>query len=135
MQDVKGLQREIWTGSALLSLQDVYTRRCRIFSDLSHTVTLFDLLKSGKRFTSIIYKSERLRRSFYLQTIRRFTKTRHHNPIKTQTVGNPLYVTQLTVCNLSSNTYKQQLRDFTVQYILFSIHVNVYTYYYTCLFE
>ncbi len=80
-QDCKALQRvvrlaERISGSALPSLQDIYLKRCRsravkIIKDSNHPGNrLFTLLPSGKRFRSVMAKTERLRRSFYPQAIR-----------------------------------------------------------------
>ncbi len=80
-QDCKALQRvvrlaERISGSALPSLQDIYLKRCRsravkITKDSNHPGNcLFTLLPSGKRFRSLMAKTERLRRSFFPQAIR-----------------------------------------------------------------
>ncbi len=80
-QDCKALQRvvrlaERISGSALPSLQDIYLKRCRsraakIIKDSTHPGNhLFCLLPSGKRFRSMMAKTERLRRSFFPQAIR-----------------------------------------------------------------
>ncbi len=80
-QDCKSLQRvvrlaERISGSALPSLQDIYLKRCRsravkIIKDSNHPGNcLFTLLPSGKRFRSLMAKTERLRRSFFPQAIR-----------------------------------------------------------------
>ncbi len=80
-QDCKALQRvvrlaERISGSALSSLQDIYLKRCegraaKIIKDLNHPSNhLFYLLPSGKRFRSMMAKTERLRRSFFPQAIR-----------------------------------------------------------------
>ncbi len=80
-QDCKALQRvvrlaERISGSALPSLQDIYLKRCRsravkIIKDSNHPGNrLFILLPSGKRFRSLMAKTERLRRSFFPQAIR-----------------------------------------------------------------
>ncbi len=80
-QDCKALQRvvrlaERMSGSALPSLQDIYLKRCRsravkITKDSNHPGNcLFTLLPSGKRFRSLMAKTERLRRSFFPQAIR-----------------------------------------------------------------
>ncbi len=77
-QDCKALQRivrlaERISGSALPSLQDIYFKRCKsrdakIIKDSNHPVNhLFCLLPSGKRFRSMMAKTERLRRSFFPQ--------------------------------------------------------------------
>ncbi len=64
------------SGSALPSLQDIYLKRCRsraakIIKDSNHPSNrLFILLPSGKRFRSMMDKTERLRRSFFHQAIR-----------------------------------------------------------------
>ncbi len=79
-QDCKALQRvvrlaERISGSALPSLQD-YLKRCRsravkIIKDSNHPGNcLFTLLPSGKRFRSLMAKTERLRRSFFPKAIR-----------------------------------------------------------------
>lgn len=79
--DCKALQRvvrlsERISGSALPSLQDVYTKRCKgratkIIKDSNHPANPhFTLLPSGKRFRSLMAKTERLRRSFFPQAIR-----------------------------------------------------------------
>ncbi len=82
-QDCKALQRvvrfaEHISGSALPSLQDIYLKRCKsraakIIKDSNHPGNLFNLfflLPSGKRFRSMMAKTERLRRSFFPQAIR-----------------------------------------------------------------
>ncbi len=80
-QDCKALQRvvrlaEHISGSALPSLQDIYLKCCRsravkIIKDSNHPGNrLFTLLPSGKRFSSLMAKTERLRRSFFPQAIR-----------------------------------------------------------------
>ncbi len=80
-QDCKALQRVVRladriSGSALPSLQDIYLKRCRsravkITKDSNHPGNcLFTLLPSGKRFRSLMAKTERLRRSFFPQAIR-----------------------------------------------------------------
>ncbi len=80
-QDCKALQRvvrlaEHISGSALPSLQDIYLKRCKsraakIIKNTNHPGnTLFILLPSGKRFRSMMAKTERLRRSFFPQAIR-----------------------------------------------------------------
>ncbi len=62
--------------SALPSLQVIYLKRCRsraakILKDSTHPGNhLFCLLPSGKRFRSMMAKTERLRRSFFPQAIR-----------------------------------------------------------------
>ncbi len=76
-QDCKALQRvvrlaERISGSALPSLQDIYLKRCksRAAKIINHPDnSLFILLPSGKRFRSMMAKTERLRRSFILQAI------------------------------------------------------------------
>ncbi len=80
-QDCKALQKvvrlaERISGSALPSLQDIYLKRCKsravkIIKDSNHPGNqLFILLPSGKRFRSLMAKTERLRRSFFPQAIR-----------------------------------------------------------------
>ncbi len=80
-QDCKALQRvvrlaERISGSALPSLQGIYLKRCRsraakIIKDSNHPCNhLFRLLPSGKRFRSLMAKTERLRKSFFPQAIR-----------------------------------------------------------------
>ncbi len=80
-QDCKALQRvmrlaERISGSTLPSLQDIYFKRCKsraakIIKDSNHPGNhLFRLLPSGKRFRSMMAKTERLRRSFFPQAIR-----------------------------------------------------------------
>ncbi len=88
-QDCKALQRvvrlaERISGSALPSLQDIYLKRCRsrtvkIIKDSNHPGNhLFCLLPSGRRFRSMMAKTERLRRSFFPQAIRLLTQTLFH---------------------------------------------------------
>ncbi len=91
-QDCKALQRvvrlaERISGSALPSLQDIYLKRCRsravkIIKDSNHPGNcLFTLLPSGKRFRSLMAKTERLRRSFFPQAIRLLNSnsaSKHH---------------------------------------------------------
>ncbi len=80
-QDCKALQRvvrlaERISGSALPSLQDIYIKRCKsraakIIKDSTHPGNhLFCLLPSGRRFRSMMAKTERLRKSFFPQAIR-----------------------------------------------------------------
>ncbi len=87
--DCKALQRvvrlaECISGSALLSLQDIYLKRCKsraakILKDSNHPGNhLFCLLPSGKRFRSMMAKTERLRRSFFPQAIRFLTQAQFH---------------------------------------------------------
>ncbi len=92
-QDCKALQRvvrlaERISGSALPSLQDIYLKRCRsravkITKDSNHPGNrLFTLLPSGKRFRSLMAKTERLRRSFFPQDIRLLNSSsasKHHH--------------------------------------------------------
>ncbi len=64
------------SGSALPSLQVIYLKRCRsraakILKDSTHPGNrLFILLPSGRRFRSMMAKTERLRKSFFPQAIR-----------------------------------------------------------------
>ncbi len=80
-QDCKALQRvvrlaERISGPALPSLQDIYLKCCKsravkIIKDSNHPGNhLLILLPSGKRFRSLMAKTERLRRSFFPQAIR-----------------------------------------------------------------
>ncbi len=80
-QDGKALQRVVHlaehiSGSTLPSLQDIYLKRCKsraakIIKDSNHPSNrLFFLLPSGKRFRSMMAKTERLRKSFFPQAIR-----------------------------------------------------------------
>ncbi len=80
-QDCKALQRvvrlaERISGSTLPSLQDIYLKRCRsraakITKDSNHPGNhLFRLLPSGRRYRSLMAKTERLRKSFFPQAIR-----------------------------------------------------------------
>ncbi len=80
-QDCKALQRvvrlaERISGSTLPSLQGIYLKRCKsrtakILKDSTHPGNhLFRLLPSGKRFRSLMAKTERLRKSFFPQAIR-----------------------------------------------------------------
>ncbi len=80
-QDCKALQRvvrlaESISGSTLPSLQVIYLKRCKsraakIIKDSNHPGNhFFILLPSGKRFRSMLAKTERLRRSFFPQAIR-----------------------------------------------------------------
>ncbi len=80
-QDCKAMQRvvrlaECISGSALPSLQDIYFKCCKsravkIIKDSNHPGNhLFISLPSGKRFRSMMAKTERLRRSFFPQAIR-----------------------------------------------------------------
>ncbi len=79
-QDCKALQRvvrlaERISGSALPSLQHIYLKRCRSravkIKDSTHPGNhLFSLLPSGRRFRSMMAKTERLRKSFFPQAIR-----------------------------------------------------------------
>ncbi len=80
-QDCKALQRvvrlaEPISGSALPSLQDIYLKRrksraAKIIKNSNHPGNHFFIsLPSGKRFRSMMAKTERLRRSFFPQAIR-----------------------------------------------------------------
>ncbi len=80
-QDCKALQKvvrlaERILGSSLPSLQDIYLKRyksraVKIIKDSNHPGNrLFILLPSGKRFRSLMAKTESLRRSFFPQAIR-----------------------------------------------------------------
>ncbi len=80
-QDCKALQRvvrlaERISGSTLPSLQGIYLKRCRsraakITKDSNHPGNhLFLLLPSGRRYRSLMAKTERLRKSFFPQAIR-----------------------------------------------------------------
>ncbi len=80
-QDCKALQRvvrlaERISGSTLPSLQGIYLKRCRsraakITKDSTHPGNhLFRLLPSGRRYRSLMAKTERLRKSFFPQAIR-----------------------------------------------------------------
>ncbi len=80
-QDCKALQRvvrlaERISGSALPSLKDIYLKRCKSRAAKFIKVSnhpgnrLFILLPSGKRFRSMMAKTERLRRSFFPQATR-----------------------------------------------------------------
>ncbi len=76
-QDCKALRlAEHISGSALPSLQDIYLKRCKsraakIIKDSNHPGNHFFIsLPSGKRFRSMLAKTERLRRSFFPQAIR-----------------------------------------------------------------
>ncbi len=80
-QDCKALKRvvrlaECISRSALPSLQVIYLKHCKsraskILKDSNHPGNhLFCLLPSGKRFRSMMAKTERLRRSFFPQAIR-----------------------------------------------------------------
>ncbi len=91
-QDCKALQRvvrlaERISGSALPSLQDIYLKRCKsravkITKDSNHPGNcLFTLLPSGKRFCSLMAKTERLRRSFFPHAIRLLNSTQPLNII------------------------------------------------------
>ncbi len=65
-----------WVSLQRLSLQVIYLKRCKsraakIIKDSTHPSNhLFRLLPSGKRFRSMMAKTERLRRSFFPQAIR-----------------------------------------------------------------
>ncbi len=80
-QDCKALQRvvrlaERISGSTLPSLQGIYLKRCKsraakITKDSNHPGNhLFRLLPSGRRYRSLMAKTERLRKSFFPQAIR-----------------------------------------------------------------
>ncbi len=79
--DCKALQKvvrlaERILGSSLPSLQDIYLKRyksraVKIIKDSNHPGNrLFILLPSGKRFRSLMAKTESLMRSFFPQAIR-----------------------------------------------------------------
>ncbi len=67
---------EEWTLHPPGHLQDIYLKRCKsravkIIKDSNHPCNhLFILLPSGKRFRSMMAKTERLGRSFFPQAIR-----------------------------------------------------------------
>ncbi len=69
------------SGSALPSLQDIYLKCCKrraskIINDSNHPGNrLFILLPSGKRFRSMMAKTDRPRRSFFPQAISLLTST------------------------------------------------------------
>ncbi len=97
-QDCKALQRvvrlaERISGSALPSLQDIYLKRCKsravkITKDSNHPGNcLFTLLPSGKRFRSLMAKTERLRRSFFPQAIRLLNSTQPLNITMTSLIN------------------------------------------------
>ncbi len=80
-QDCKALQTvvrlsERISGLVLPSLHDIYLKRCKsravkIIKDSNHPGNcLFILLPFGKRFRSMMAKTERLRRSFFPHAIR-----------------------------------------------------------------
>ncbi len=75
------------SGSALPSLQDIYLKRCKsravkIIKDSNHPGNhLFILLPSGKRFRSMMAKTERLRRSFFPQAIRLLNLNSNSNSV------------------------------------------------------
>ncbi len=88
-QDCKAMQRvmhlaERISGSALPSLQDIYFKRCKsraakIIKDSNHPGNPFFIsLPSGKRFRSMMAKTERLRRSFFPQAIRLLNSVSYH---------------------------------------------------------
>ncbi len=93
-QDCKALQRvvrlaERISGSALPSLQDIDLKRCKsraakILKDSTHPGNhLFCLLPSGKRFRSMMAKTERLRRSFFpLRPSGSLTQTQSHKHLQ-----------------------------------------------------
>ncbi len=92
-QDCKALQRvvrlaERISGSALPSLQDIYLKRCKsraakILKDSNHPGNhLFCLLPSGKRFRSMMAKTERLRRSFFPRPSGSLTQTQFHKHLQ-----------------------------------------------------
>ncbi len=74
-QDCKALQRVV-RFLRVCSLQGIYFKRCKsraakILKDSNHPGNhLFCLLPSGKRFRSMMAKTERLGRSFFPQAIR-----------------------------------------------------------------
>ncbi len=83
IESVLTLCISVWYGNSLNqdckappSLQDIYLKRCKsraakIIKNTNHPGNrLFILLPSGKRFRSMMAKTERLRRSFFPQTIR-----------------------------------------------------------------
>ncbi len=80
-QDCKALQRVVHlaehiSGSALLTLLDIYLKRCKsraakiIKASNYPGNRLFILLPFGKHFRSMMAKTERRRRSFFPQAIR-----------------------------------------------------------------
>ncbi len=92
-QDCKALQRvvrlaERISGSALPSLQAIYIKRCKsraakILKDSTHPGKhLFCVLPSGRRFRSMMAKTERLRKSFFPQAIRLLTQTQPHKHLQ-----------------------------------------------------
>lgn len=82
IKDCKALQRVVHSAerisrTALPSLHDIYIRHCRtraikIKASTHPSNCLFSVLNSGKRFSSLMAKTERLRRSFFPQAIKLF---------------------------------------------------------------
>ncbi len=72
------------SGTGLLSLQDIYLKRCKsrpakIIKDSNHIDnSRFILLPSGKHFRSMMAKTERLRRTLFSQAIRLLNKLSLH---------------------------------------------------------
>ncbi len=83
------------SGSARPSLQDIYFKCCKsraakILKDSTHPGNhLFCLLPSGKRFRSMMAKTERLRRSFFPQAIRLLNTNQSHKLTRLLTVKHP----------------------------------------------
>ncbi len=140
-QDCKALQRvvrlsERISGSALPSLQDIYLKRCRsravkIIKDSNHPGNcLFTLLPSGKRFRSLMAKTERLRRSFFLQAIRLLTQTQPLNIIMTslinhsQSVRYSLFSTSHWQCHLHTTLSVFWHLIFLFIFLRLLLHVN-----------
>ncbi len=90
---LKTTRSSIFAMNGMISLQDIYTRRCtrkarRIIKDSSHpSHRLLSLLPSGRRFRSIRSRTSRLRDSFFPQAIRLMNSqkwpTLQHTPTHT----------------------------------------------------
>ncbi len=121
------------SGSTLPSLQVIYLKRCKsraakIIKDSNHPGNhLFRLLPSGKRFRSMMAKTERLRRSFFPQAIRLLnTKTqtlfnKHKNKIKISRLHIPL-IPPVVCTSLSSLSSLLFIVLFIKSHILF-LHI------------
>ncbi len=78
-QDRWALQRVVRSAERIIriepDLESIYSKQCctkarKIIKDLSHPSNgLFSLLRSGKRFRSLMTKTERMRKSLFAQAI------------------------------------------------------------------
>ncbi len=133
-QDCKALQRvvrlaERISGSALPSLQDIYIKRCRsravkIIKDTNHPGKLsFTLLPSGKRFRSLMAKTERLRRSFFPRPSDSWTQTQPRNNIWLTSITNHTLINSTSYCQCHLHICTQHFLCLDIiSYLIFYIY-------------